>query len=337
MVLFSHLLRRLGGRITIVAGREKAGLLVGAGIAERGLDFESLPMHELFSDVPLDKCRLPALLGRHDRLVSCFAGAGSPSRGGQAGSGAELRLAGACGAADAVFLPVRPPGGFRGHLLDLWADMLGLMDASVRPWRIPPAWRRAGRELLRGAGVDSGRPYVVIHPGSGSKEKCWPLERFLELGEMLGGSFSRGRSAIRVRHSSIGNRSPMRVCDSLRLALAAIAGIEVVLIVGPVEQEKWGADRIAAIRRRFPLLVSPPLAATAGLLAGASGYVGNDSGVSHLAAAMGSPSMALFGPTRAKHFAPVGPAVRIVESQSLADLPVELVLAKVRHHLLPER
>ena len=42
--------------------------------------------------------------------------------------------------------------------------------------------------------------------------------------------------------------------------------------------------------------------------------MGNDSGVSHLAAAFGAPTLALFGPTRSALWAPLGPRVRVLEA-----------------------
>jgi ADP-heptose:LPS heptosyltransferase len=56
------------------------------------------------------------------------------------------------------------------------------------------------------------------------------------------------------------------------------------------------------------------------MLAGAAGYVGNDSGPSHLAAAVGTPTLVLFGPTGARHFSPLGPRVRTRQAAALADV-----------------
>ena len=49
--------------VTLVAGGEKARLLATAGVVDAAMDFDSLPMHELFSDVPLQRCRLPSMVG----------------------------------------------------------------------------------------------------------------------------------------------------------------------------------------------------------------------------------------------------------------------------------
>ena len=99
-----------------------------------------------------------------------------------------------------------------------------------------------------------------------------------------------------------------------------------MLVLGPVEQERRpGAAQ--DLGRRFPLAVCPPLAALAGLLAGASVYVGNDSGVTHLSAAVGTATVALFQEPGARHFSPLGPRIRLVSGPRLADIPVERVLA----------
>ena len=68
------------------------------------------------------------------------------------------------------------------------------------------------------------------------------------------------------------------------------------------------------------------------VLSRAGVYLGNDSGVSHLAAAFGAPTVALFGPTDARVWAPVGPAVRTVVSRegTMDGIGEEEVLAAAR-------
>lgn len=262
-VLFGHLLTRLEGEVTLVAGGEKARLLAGLGVVTRAIDFDSLPMQELFSDTPLTQCTLPHRLGEHDRLVSCFAGGDLR---------AEQRLAAMCSSEAAAFLPIRPPAESEAHLLDLWSDLLGLPPKSherYSPWPLPPAWKAAAGE----AGA-----YTVIHPGAGGAEKCWPLENFLRLAERLE---------------------------------------RAVFVLGPVELDRWRPQDIKNVRERFPTRVCPSLETLAGVLAEASGFVGNDSGCAHLAAALGRPTVVLFGPTRPEHFKPIGRSVRIVHYPSL--------------------
>jgi len=64
-------------------------------------------------------------------------------------------------------------------------------------------------------------------------------------------------------------------------------------------------------------------------LATARVYVGNDSGITHLAAAVGTPVVALFGPTDPRIWAPRGPQVRVIAKPALEDITVDDVLAAV--------
>jgi|ERR1700761_1739673 len=68
------------------------------------------------------------------------------------------------------------------------------------------------------------------------------------------------------------------------------------------------------------------LAELAGWIAGARLYIGNDSGVAHLAAATGIPVLVLFGPSPPQVWAPRGPNVTILVSDPLERLSLEIVL-----------
>ncbi len=62
-------------------------------------------------------------------------------------------------------------------------------------------------------------------------------------------------------------------------------------------------------------------------IAGARLYIGNDSGITHLAAAAGTPVIALFGPTDPAIWAPRGSQVRILRAPSMAEISTAMVLA----------
>ena len=64
-------------------------------------------------------------------------------------------------------------------------------------------------------------------------------------------------------------------------------------------------------------------------LAGARVYIGNDSGITHLAASVGTPVVALFGPTDPRIWAPRGRQVRVIAKPALADIALDEVLAAV--------
>jgi ADP-heptose:LPS heptosyltransferase len=268
VILFGHLLDALDAPVTLAAGREKAELLADAGVVADALDFDSLPIQELFAAEPPDRARLPERLGVHRRLISCFAGGNRQ---------AELRLVAACGAAESAFLPVRPPEGFTGHLLDLWRDLLGL-DEPVAPshWPVYKGWRKAAGDRLREAGVEPERPYHLLHPGAGAEAKRWDLEGFVSVAGEL--------------------EQP-------------------VFVLGPVERERWPDESVRALRAAGTVLLTPRLTLLAGLLADAAGYVGNDSGVSHLAGIVGAPTVAVFTATAPQQFGPLGPSVRALDAR----------------------
>jgi ADP-heptose:LPS heptosyltransferase len=84
-----------------------------------------------------------------------------------------------------------------------------------------------------------------------------------------------------------------------------------LLVLGPAEEEMMppllAAPGVVPVRS-LPVRVLGALLAESGL------YVGNDSGVSHLAAAAAAPTLVLFGPTDAATWSPIGPRVEVVRS-----------------------
>ncbi|HEY4328959.1 MAG TPA: glycosyltransferase family 9 protein [Phycisphaerae bacterium] len=143
---------------------------------------------------------------------------------------------------------------------------------------------------------------VLIHPGSGGDGKCWPRERFLSLGRTL-------------------KRN----------------GIPPTFILGEVEQEKWGYKVIEELKREFSWYLHMGLFEVADRMSRGRLFVGNDSGVTHLAAMIGIPVIALFGPSNDVQWRPVGADVRILR----AAVPEERDLGKleegmVLHEILSE-
>jgi len=130
--------------------------------------------------------------------------------------------------------------------------------------------------------------FLALHPGSGSPDKNWPAERFAQL-------------AARVA-----------------------AGRPWLLVEGP-------ADRAAAAPlRALPGVVVAyglPPRVLAALLRPAGVFVGNDSGVTHLAAASGAPTVALFGPSDPVRWAPEGARVVRAPEGRLDRLTVDSVAA----------
>ncbi|MFL6451786.1 MAG: glycosyltransferase family 9 protein [Bryobacteraceae bacterium] len=96
-------------------------------------------------------------------------------------------------------------------------------------------------------------------------------------------------------------------------SVASELGMEVEWIAGPEEE--------LPAARRFENLLQ-----LASWIRGASLYIGNDSGITHLAAATGAPTLALFGPTAPEVWAPRGGNVTVLAHDPIAELPVARVL-----------
>lgn len=132
-------------------------------------------------------------------------------------------------------------------------------DAERAPVRVPAELVAEGRRALEGAGWDGNTPLLVVHPGASGAAKRWSTEGYAEA---LARIAARGRVAIVVHE-------------------------------GPADH-----DAVKALRPRLAppvgTLANPPLPVLAGALAHARAFVGNDSGISHLASAVGAPSLVLF-------------------------------------------
>ena len=179
---------------------------------------------------------------------------------------------------------------------------LFLEDPCVR-LAVPEGARRSARQFLDGAHEPIERPRLVaIHPGSGGERKNWPIERWVQLGRWLQTDPAAGRPRILL----VGGEADGKAVAVLRASLAGNGEV--------------------AVAEGLPL---PEVAA---LLAEADLFLGHDSGVSHLAAVVGTRCLLLFGPTDPDIWAPPCPAVGVLRSKSgsmagldLADVQ-ELVL-----------
>ena len=127
------------------------------------------------------------------------------------------------------------------------------------PLRVPESEVRQMREKVARQGIAD---YVVVSPGGGWRSKCWTPDRYGALSKELW-----------RRH-----------------------GLRTMINVSPSQGELAQGVLLAAGEAN-PLVVSPPLPELAALLAGARLVVGADTGPVHLAAALGTRVVALFGPT----------------------------------------
>lgn len=163
--------------------------------------------------------------------------------------------------------------------------------------------RQFTREFLK----DLERPFIAIHPGSGSKEKNWPVENWIEL-------FSRSNGFPAAENK--------RDRATISPRLVVISGEADKLQTEQLERE-WKTREIL-FAKNLPL---PQLAA----VLEHSIFVGHDSGISHLAAAAGAHCVLLFGPTDPNVWAPQNKNVRVLRAQSgnVSDLEIATIEAAV--------
>jgi lipopolysaccharide heptosyltransferase III len=121
---------------------------------------------------------------------------------------------------------------------------------------------------LRAAGLDEGRSFAVIHPAAAFDTKQWATDKFARVGEQL-----------------------------------AVRGLPVVAITAPPE-----AHIAKALKENSETpvitLTALSLPQVTALISQARLFVGNDSGIAHIAAAVGAPSIVIFGSSNTVHWRP---------------------------------
>ncbi len=171
-------------------------------------------------------------------------------------------------------------------------DMLSVPEGLIR-------W--AG-ELLEKKGFSCNQHLLItIHPGSGGKRKCWPLEHYATLIRLL-------------------------VMDPR---------FYVLILSGPAEErETIGLPSdLAMHNKRIIHLHNEPLIRVATMIERSNFYLGNDSGISHLAGIMKCRGVVLFGPTDPSIWRPLGESLEILRFD--AEEPSDTVSAeKIFHDII---
>jgi ADP-heptose:LPS heptosyltransferase len=194
-------------------------------------------------------------------------------------------------------------GGRRpGRRYEQLGEAMGLLPAPL-----PVAWTSSEDESAAAALLPAGDVYIGLGPTSAIAAKIWPPERF-----------------VAVFH-----------------ALAAEhPGARAVIFAGPGAAERaLAAPVLAAIPGAIDLVGRLELPQAAACLRRVEIFIGNDSGLMHLAAAGGAPTLGLFGPSRADQYAPAGRQTAIAVAPgppgetSIDLLTVEAVVQAARKML----
>jgi len=279
------------GSVDILGHSEYVGILPGRTCIDSISSIDSIALHRLFVDTKAFD------LKDGDPLISTFSGyAWIATFLGEPDSNFEQNLiftANCSHSAEVITLSMKPPKGFSRHLTDFYVEHfisqsgLSLQARQVRPGdcsiKATDADIAQGKELLKETGLEPGQKLVVIQPGSGGLSKCWYLDNFLAVAKEL---------------------------DS--------KGIEVIFLLGPAEVDRINDATIKNISRFARCLRDLSLAQVLGLLSYANGFIGNDSGITHLAAALGARTLAVFGPTNPVVYRPIGPAVTVFAKKTAA-------------------
>jgi ADP-heptose:LPS heptosyltransferase len=206
----------------------------------------------------------------------------------------EGRLAAAltgCGAASVIVQSPFTSTLKSVHQSERFVEILGGEpgSASTPLLSLPHATRAEGAAHLAVRGVPRERPLALVHPGSGSRHKCV-------------------KPAVLVP-----------VLEGLEAL-----GLEPLLLEGPADQEI--VERLLRSCSRRPVVLRDlSVRVLAGVLSHVDLFVGHDSGVTHLAALLGTPTVALFGPTDPARWAPRGPAVGVIRETSCSCASWEAV------------
>ena len=239
--------------VDLLGHTDRLDVAVHGGLARKAYSLDTV---EFASAFHAPSTRLRAFLENYNRVVVWM----------RDDDGAIERNIRACGVPEVKVLPGLPPEDWTEHASRYYLSRLGLESSEPLRLNIQPA--RDAHD-------------IIIHPGSGSPKKNWPLKRFIDL----------------ATHLRDANRA-------------------VTWCLGPAEIESTRFMEIAD-EPTFRIESLTDLAAT---LANTRRFIGNDSGITHLAAAVGTPTTVLFGPTDPAIWAPRGCHVTVVQGDPWPDV-----------------
>ena len=180
-----------------------------------------------------------------------------------------------------------------GHKTTQLAALLG-----ISPPPLPVAWTGPADQARARGLVPPGPPVIALGPTANWTGKIWPPERFVALAQALRGD--------------------------------VLAGARVAVFAGPGAQERaLAAPVLAALPDAIDLVGNLSLPEAAACLQRCAIFIGNDSGLMHLAASASTPTLGLFGPGHPEEYSPAGRITAHVAcgSEDMRQLSLEAALA----------
>jgi predicted lipopolysaccharide heptosyltransferase III len=164
--------------------------------------------------------------------------------------------------------------------LRLIQPLVGVVKEAPLELFLLPGERDEAGKSLRAEGAREGAARVGFFPGAGWAHKQWPADRFAELGDVLSAEWDA----------------------------------DIILFGGP--NDVIACEAVAVRMRGRSLLLCGPhsLRATAALISHMNLFISNDTGPMHMAVALRVPTVALYGPSNVRKYAPWGEAVQVVSS-----------------------
>jgi ADP-heptose:LPS heptosyltransferase len=277
------------GGVDIIGHTEYLGMLSGRSCVDVVRSLDSISLHRLFAGEGDFE------VADGDPLIMAFAGySWIASFLGESDSHFEKNLiftVNCSNSAEVITLAMKPDERHNIHISDFYrkqfVEQSGLSPQEHNSAISMPLIRPTqadiyrGREILAENGIMPTVKPAVIHPGSGWAHKCWHLDNFLAVARML-----------------------------------EKEGTDSVFLLGPAEMERFGESTISYIRELGNLLTDLPLSDVLAVLSCSRAFLGNDSGITHLAAALGIRTVAVFGPTDPAVYRPIGSAVTILQNNT---------------------
>jgi hypothetical protein len=182
--------------------------------------------------------------------------------------------------------PAFSPEETETHAARYLAECLERAGLPIAPEKALEAAR--SRALLKRKHAPIRQEKTVFHPGSGGQAKNHPPDFWTEL-------INESRK------------------DSF------LGGHDFVVLLGPAEKRLYPFFTENLPQKKTQILFSPKKEDLISLLERVSLYIGHDSGITHLSAMLGTPTIALFKKSSVSRWSPLGPAVRVIQSEETSS------------------